>query len=297
MHPLTMVAISIFGILAADSHAVVAQERDRTKIPEKDKWNLAELYPTDDAWKKAKEDLVAEIPEVKDFQGTLSSSPEKLLGCLDFSSRLSKEYFRLLAYATMSYDQNTRESKYLAMKQEMSQISSTMGAAAAFIEPEILKIDRATVDSFLKKEKKLNVYRHYLDDILRRQAHTGSEGEEKIIADAGSMADGPESIFNVFSNAEFPYPELVLSDGSKVKLDQAGFSLHRASANRDDRKKVFEVYFGAMNRYRRTSGAELSANVNKDIFYMRTRKLTTHLFKARWMRTILRAQKLNLNFL
>ncbi len=28
------------------------------------------------------------------------------------------------------------------------------------------------------------------------------------------MADAPESIFNVFSNAEFPYPELVLSDGN-----------------------------------------------------------------------------------
>ena len=149
----------------------------------------------------------------------------------------------------MSSDQDTRDSRYLAMKQEMNQISSTIDAAEAFIEPEILKIDRATIESFLKQEKKLEVYRHYLDDILRRQAHTGSEGEEKIIADAGLMADAPESIFNVFSNAEFPYPELVLSDGNKVKLDQAGFSLYRASANRDDRKKVFATYFGAMNQY------------------------------------------------
>jgi len=280
MHPLTIVAISVFGMLAAESQAAVAQERDRAKIPEKDKWNLSELYPTDDAWKKAKEELVAEIPEVKTFQGTLNSSPEKLLGCLDFSSRLAKEYSRLSAYATMSSDQDTRESKYLAMKQEMSQISSTIGAAAAFIEPEILKIDRATVDSFLKREKKLEVYRHYLDDILRRQAHTGSEGEEKIIADAGLMADAPESIFNVFSNAEFPYPELVLSDGKKVKLDQAGFSLYRTSANRDDRKKVFATYFGTMNQYRRTYGAELSANVNKDIFYMKVRKYGSSLESA-----------------
>jgi oligoendopeptidase F len=166
------------------------------------------------------------------------------------------------------------------MKQEMSRISSTMGAAAAFIEPEILKINRATVDSFLKREKKLEVYRHYLDDILRRQAHTGSEGEEKIIADAGLMADAPESIFNVFSNAEFPYPELVLSDGKKVKLDQAGFSLYRTSANRDDRKKVFATYFGTMNQYRRTYGAELSANVNKDIFYMKVRKYGSSLESA-----------------
>ncbi len=157
MHPLTIAAISIFGMLAAESHAAVAQERDRAKIPEKDKWNLAELYPTDDAWKKAKENLVAEIPDVKKFQGTLSSSPEKLLGCLDFSYQLGKEDSRLYPYASMSSDQDTRDSKYLAMKQEMNQISSTIDAAEAFIEPEILKIDRATIESFLKQEKKLEV--------------------------------------------------------------------------------------------------------------------------------------------
>ncbi|MGA9406087.1 MAG: oligoendopeptidase F, partial [Bacteroidota bacterium] len=184
------------------------------------------------------------------------------------------------AYASMSSDRDTRESKYLAMKQEMSQIGSTIGASAAFIEPEILKIDRATVDSFLKQEKKLEVYRHYLDDILRRQAHTGSEGEEKIIADAGLMADGPENIFNVFSNADFPYPEIVLSDGKNAKLDPAGFALYRASTNREDRKKVFEAYFGALSQYRRTYGAELSANVNKDIFYMKARKYESSLQSA-----------------
>lgn len=280
MHPVTIFAITFLGLMMVESQAVLAQERDRAKIPDKDKWNLAELYPTDDAWKQAKEKLVAEIPSIKKFQGTLSSSPAQLLGCLDFSSQLTKELSRLASYASMSSDQDTRESKYLAMKQEMSQVSTDIDAASAFIEPEILKIDRSTVESFLKQEKKLEVYRHYLDDILRRQAHTGSEGEEKIIADAGLMADSPENIFNVFSNAEFPYPELVLSDGKKVKLDQAGFALYRASANREDRKKVFETFFGALNQYRRTYGAELSANVNKDIFYMKARKYNSSVESA-----------------
>ena len=92
MHPVTIVAISFFGLMMVESQAVLAQERDRAKIPDKDKWNLAELYPTDDAWKQAKEKLVAEIPSIKKFQGTLSSSPAQLLGCLDFSSQLTKEY-------------------------------------------------------------------------------------------------------------------------------------------------------------------------------------------------------------
>ncbi len=65
-----------------------------------------------------------------------------------------------------------------------------------------------------------------------------------------------------------------------MKLDQAGFSLYRASANRDDRKKVFATYFEAMNQYRRTYGAELSAKVNKDIFDTKARNNESSLQSA-----------------
>ena len=272
MHLLTIVAISCFVVAVAGTYTAYSQERDRAKLPDEYKWNLADLYPSDDSWKKAQAAFVAEIPSVKKYQGTLSASAGQLAGCLEFVSNLTKEYSRLSGYAGMSSDQDTRESKYLAMKQEMNQIGSTFGAAVAFIEPEILKIDRKKIDAFIKEEKKLEMYRHYLDDLLRRQAHTGTEGEEKIIADAGLIADGPQNIFSVFSNAEFPYPEITLSDGKKVKLDQAGFNLNRTSGNREDRKKVFAAFFGAMNQYRRTFGAELSANVSKDMFYTRARK-------------------------
>jgi len=280
MHLCSVVTASFFALLVADSYSAYAQERDRSKIPDEYKWNLTDLYPNDDAWKKAEEKLSADIPGMKKFQGTLGSSPAQLLGCLEYESNLAKDYSRLSNYASMNSDQDTRDSKYLAMKSEMSQIGATLGAAVAFVEPEILKVERSRIDSFIKQEKKLEVYRHYLDDILRRQAHTGTEGEEKIIADAGLMADGPESIFNVFSNADFPYPEIVLSNGAKVKLDQAGFNLNRASGNREDRKKVFEAFFGSLNDYRRTYGAELYADVKKDMFFAKAHKYESSLQSA-----------------
>ena len=35
--------------------AVSAQERDRSKVDDKYKWDLTHIYPTDDAWRQAKE--------------------------------------------------------------------------------------------------------------------------------------------------------------------------------------------------------------------------------------------------
>jgi oligoendopeptidase F len=272
--------IAAFIVLLALSLPVHGQERDRNKIPDKYKWNLADIYPTEDAWKKAKDQLVAGFPAVNQFKGKLGSSAKELLACLDFNAKLAKEYARVYVYASMLSDQDTRDAAHLALTQEIRQVGADFGAKTAFIEPEILKADRKKIDSFLKEEKKLDVYRQYLDDLFRRNAHTGTEAEEKILADASLVADGPSSINGIFSNAEFPFPEVTLSDGKTVKLDKAAFNLYRAVPNRDDRRKVFAAFFNQMNRYKGTFGTQLYSEVKKNMFYARARKYNSSLERS-----------------
>jgi oligoendopeptidase F len=180
-----------------------AQERDRSKIPEQYKWDLTALYPTDQAWRSQKEKLVAELPKLKEFQGKLASSAQQLAGALETQSRLEEELKRLSVYAGLISDQDTRVSAYQEMQQEMIQLRSVFGTETAYIEPEILKMDNATIDRFTTQEPRLQVYRHYLDDVTRRRAHTLSEAEEKLLAGALVMASGPSSVYNIFSNADF----------------------------------------------------------------------------------------------
>ena len=249
-----------------------AQERDRSKIPDQYKWDLTAIYPSDQAWRTAKEQFVAELPKIRELQGTLASSPKHLADALELSSRLEKELNRLFVYAGLVSDQDTRVSAYQAMKQEMLQLGARFGAETAFIEPEILKIDKATVDLFVAEEPRLKVYRQYLDDIQRRRAHTLNDAEEKILAGAGVMAGAPASIFGIFADADFPYPTVVLSDGKSVKLDKAAFSLYRAGSSREDRQKVMAAFFGALGAYSGTYGSLLNAKVQGATFYARSHK-------------------------
>ena len=50
------------------------QTRDRAQVPEKYKWDLTPLYPTDQAWRAAKERAQAAIPSLGQFKGKLGSS-------------------------------------------------------------------------------------------------------------------------------------------------------------------------------------------------------------------------------
>jgi oligoendopeptidase F len=247
-------------------------ERVRDRVPERYRWNLADLYPDDASWRVAKEGLESRIPEFERFRDTLGSSAAALLACLAAADGMSKEYMRLTAYAGMSSDQDTRDSAYIAMQSEIGQLGSAFASAASFIEPEIIAVDPARIDEFLGREPGLGVYRHYLGDIRRRVDHTGTPGEERIIAEAGLVAEGPGDIYGIFSNADFPYPAVTLADGKSATLDPASFAIHRASPVRGDRRTVFEAFFSKLHDYRRTFGAQLNAQMRKDLFFTRARR-------------------------
>jgi len=258
----------------------LSQARPREEVPVAHTWRLEDLYATDTDWRDTKNRLLKEMDTILQFRGKLTASAENLLACLDFNSDLSREFGRLYSYAAMKSDLDTRNAENMAMKQEMAQLATNFHSKASFIEPELLTMDRKTIDRFIREQSGLEVYRFYLYDLQRRKDHKLSEKEEKIIAEAGLMAGGPSSIYTIFANAELPYPEIELSDGTKVRLNQAGYGLHRAAENRADRERVFREFWGRMNDFRQTLGAALYANIKRDIFYSRVRGYDSSLHAA-----------------
>ena len=130
---------------AGGAFVVSAQERDRAKIPDRFKWDLTTIYPSDEAWKEARAKLAASLPRLREFKGQLASSPARLADALELSSSLSKELARTYVYASMKSDEDTRVSTYQGMQQEMVQLAADLGAESSYMEPEILKIEPAVI--------------------------------------------------------------------------------------------------------------------------------------------------------
>lgn len=271
MNKVRSVILLLIAVIIFSHCRVLAQTCEREEISDKYKWNLKDLYLSDEAWNTAKQELVERFDEVSGYKGKLANSASELLACLEFNSEVSKEFGRLYSYASMKSDEDVGNSKYLAMKQEIQQLSTDYSSKAAFIRPEIAGMDKEQIDKFIKQKRGLRIYKMPLYDIQRMKAHTLSDKEEKILAEASLLADGPSSIFTVFSNAELPYPEITLSDGTTARLTKAGYARHRASPNRDDREAVFQAFWDIFTKFKGTFGTQLYANVKKDMFYARTR--------------------------
>jgi oligoendopeptidase F len=255
----------------------IGQERDRAKIADKYKWNLADIYPNEAAWRTRKDAVKGELAALRDFRGKLGSSPQTLASALETTTRLGKELTRLYVYASMLADTDTRVSETQGMQQEMQQIYAQFGAEASFIEPEVLKVGTTTVEKFIAAEPRLKTYTFYLRDIVRRAPHTLSDAEEKILADAAPLAGSASNIYGILTNADFPYPTITLSDKRSVKVDQAGYSELRTSKNRDDRKAAMSAFFTSLGGFSRTFGTTINSEVQKVLFYAKARKYSSNL--------------------
>ena len=255
----SMVVLSIFVTMKSYS------QKTRNEIPDKFKWNLTDIYKTDADWRAAKDAVTLKLNEVGKFKGTLTKSSADLLKCMEYNADVSKEASKLFTYASLNADLDTRDMKYAGMKQELEQLFSDFGAKAAFIQPEILTADWSVIDGFIKSEPRLAPYRIGLDNMFRKKKHTLSEPEERIMALSGQVGIVPSVVYNTFSNAEMPSPEVTLSDGRKVTITSSEYSKFRASPNRADRKIVFEAFWNNYNKFKASYGEMLYGNVKSDI--------------------------------
>lgn len=264
----TFAAMSSFG------------QKSRNEIPDKYKWNLTDIYKTDADWRSAKDKLTLKLAEVPTFKGTLTRSAKDLLAYMEFNSQLMKEASKLYLYANLNADLDTRDMKYSGMKQEMMKLFSDFGAAASFVEPEILTADWKVIDNYIKSEPKLEVYRMSLGNMFRSKAHTLGEGEEKILAMAAMVNGTAASVYNTFSDGEMPAPEATLSNGEKIVVTKAVYNRFRASANRQDREIVFKAFWDNYAKFQATYGEMLSGNVQSHIFESKARNFGSSLEAA-----------------
>ena len=271
---------ALLCFLVFDMTTTSAHAKDRRDIQAKYKWNLADLYPSEADWTKAKQDLGRRISDLAKFRGHLGKSAQSLLEALQVMFELDHQLSRLSVYANSLSDEDVRAARPREMKQSAEELATQFSSASSWVRPEILALEAAKVRKFIADEKKLGPYRVYLEETLRRKPHTLGAAEERVAAEAGDLEHAGSEIHGVLSNADLPYPMVKLSTGEEVRLDAAAYSLHRQDRNRADRDRVFSAFFGGLKTYERTMGATLAAAVKSHLFEMRVRHFDSTLQAA-----------------
>jgi oligoendopeptidase F len=234
-------------------------------------WDLTELYPTDAAWAAERKSVADALPGLAGIKGTLGKDAADLAKGLRTISDLQRRLARLSTYAGLKRDEDTRNAANQDRHQRAELLSTDLASATAFVNPEIIQIGQARIDQFIAADPALKPFTFMLKDILRQAPHTLGVEAEGVLAAAGQVRAAPKTVYTLLANADLPWPTITLSDGLKVRLDSQGYTATRDLPNRDDRKAVFEAFFGKWAEYGKSFGATLGGGMQGTIFEAKAR--------------------------
>jgi oligoendopeptidase F len=236
-----------------------------------DRWNLAELYPSTAAWEADAGQLAAQITAFANCKGHLGTSPARLRHCLDLKAEMEKRLLRLQVYSGEQLAQDTGVAESLGLDQKADLLASRLGEAEAFVEPELLHLGARRIGQLVQGDPGLRIYRHALDDVLRRAPHTLDDRGEALAAQFGNLNGTGRSLHGILVGADLPWPRLTLSSGETVTLDQSAYTHHREAASREDRQRVMEAYFSSLKTFERSLGVALYAQLKQESVYSKVR--------------------------
>lgn len=244
----------------------------RDQIEEKYKWNLNDIYASEDDWEKDFQWVENNISKFKDFTGTLGDSSDNLLNCLQFEDSVTQKLERLFLYAMLSKDVDLSSPKYQGLFSRITDLASRVSAAASFIRPEIISIPDDKLHRFLSENKDLKLYEHQLNDLLRTKAHTLTKEQEELMALAAPVSQTPVNAFSLFENADIQFPKIKNEVGNEIQISHGRYYGAMRSKDRDYRKRFYKGFYKPFIDYKNTITALFEGNIKSKIFNAKARK-------------------------
>src|SRR5699024_11189117 len=144
---------------------------ERQDIPEEDTWDLESLFPNLKAWKEEYKRAKKLADEFIKHQGKFTRDDESLLKALKDRDKLSRTIENIYAYTHMKLDEDTRNSESQSLSDKGIGLLVQVNEKMAFFEPELLTLEKETMDKYLEKNQDLKLYRHFLEDMMRQKEH------------------------------------------------------------------------------------------------------------------------------
>ncbi|HLG73874.1 MAG TPA: oligoendopeptidase F, partial [Chloroflexota bacterium] len=169
----------------------------------------------------------------------------------------------------MKRDEDSTNSAAQALHDRVVGLYARFSTAAAFFTPEIVALEPSTVESWLRDEPELGVYRFLLESTLRQKPHVRSTEIESLLAQSSEMGHGASTIYDMLQDADMKFPAIRDEDGNEVELTHGRYIPFQQSQDRRVRQESFEALYKTYAAFRNTIAASYATSVKSDVFYAR----------------------------
>ncbi|HEU4781766.1 MAG TPA: M3 family oligoendopeptidase [Ktedonobacterales bacterium] len=220
----------------------------RAEIPVEQTWDLASVYPSDDAWEDAARKALAAVPNLTRGQRQLGAAPDVLLEALRARDQWTTVGWRLRQYANMQVKADASDPAANERLQRANNIRARINAALAWMEPEICALEQARLDEMLAAAPDLAAYTHALEDMRARRRTTAPP---ELLTEIESLTETFYVTYKTLVSSELRFASPRDSHGVAHLLTPATFHALMRQPDRTLRQATYEAHadgFGALGQ-------------------------------------------------
>lgn len=244
----------------------------RSEVPEEQKWNLTDLFPTFEDWEKELQAVQADITEVTKYKGNLGNDAKTLLNCLTTLEKYRERLVRVFTYASLKSSADGSDPDNQRDSARVSSAGASIGAKLSFVQSELLALPEGQIEQFLNEEEALQLYKKMLDDILEDKPHTLAPEIEETLAALGEVHDAPYMIYSRSKASDMVFDSIKDEDGNELPMSAALYEdRYELEASTKLRRDAYDSFTKTLNQYKNTFAATYATEVTKEVTMSRLR--------------------------
>jgi len=249
----------------------------RSKVKKHQTWNAESVFATPEAFEAGVTSLLESLPNVKKYQGRLGESVDIFLEAMQVMDVLDQHATKVRVYANLSSAVDANDPSAAAMNGKAMSALAQVGAAASYVEPELLSIGEAKLRGWVNSDPRMKLYEYFLTDLFRKQAHVRNAEVEELMGMLRDPFGAVRSTASSIANADFKFKPAKDSKGKKLELTQSTKNSLLHSPDRKARQTAWENYNDKYLEFKNTLGGNLAASIKQNVFNMKVRNFDSAL--------------------
>lgn len=237
--------------------------KERCDIDPKYKWDLTAIYKTVDDFNSDFKLAEGKIKGFSRHEKTIIKSAEGLYNALSDLTTLEALIEKLWRYAYLNFTLDTSDNTYQSLTGKVRSLAVSAGGASWFVSPYILRLDSATVLSWIDEEPRLEAYRRYLEKILRTKPYTLSDECERLMSTLEDCLGTHDNIRGIFANSDMRFGKIKDESGKLVELTDANYGVYLRSKDRLVRMRAFRMMYKVYGQFINTYATMYDGNVKE----------------------------------
>lgn len=233
----------------------------RQEVPTELTWDLTKIFTDDAAFEEKFQALSAELTEVDKIKGSLGRGAAEFLTAIEYVLDIYRKAEVIYVYAHLKNDEDTANTTNQALYARASSLIAQVSEAVSWFEPEMLQLSDDEIWAFFEAEPKLELYRHFVEQIISERAHVLPAEQEALLAGASEIFGSSADTFSVMNNADLKFPVVKNEAGEDVQLTHGVYGQLLESTDRNVREQAFKALYSVYHQFRNTFASTLSTHI------------------------------------